>query len=70
MRKNLILGAIAALTASTALAAGPAEQRTRAALARIAAINPSLGAVIAIDPTAIEQAQRVDGSRSAGPPGQ
>ena len=52
MRRTYVLGWIAAVSASAAIAAGPAEQRTRAALARIAAIDPGLGAVIAIDPSA------------------
>jgi amidase len=42
------------------------EARTRAALARIEALNPRLGAVIATDPTALAQARRIDaGNRSA-----
>ncbi|HEY0164575.1 MAG TPA: hypothetical protein VGB39_04295, partial [Sphingomicrobium sp.] len=46
MRSAIFIGlaAFAATAAATAAtASGPAEQRTRAALARIAAINPSLG---------------------------
>ncbi|MDP8995225.1 MAG: amidase [Pseudomonadota bacterium] len=44
-----------------------AEARTRAALARIAQLNPRLRAVIAVDPTALDQARRLDAS--AGPRG-
>jgi amidase len=40
--------------------AGSAEERTRAALDRIAELNPRLNAVIAIDPTAIDQARTLD----------
>jgi len=43
-----------------------AEARTRHALARIAALNPRLGAVIATDPTALDQARRIDAAGGAG----
>ena len=46
---------------------GPAEQATAAALARIATLNPAIHAVIATDPTAMEQARRVDASGRTGP---
>ena len=46
---------------------GPAEQATAAALARIATLNPALHAVIATDPTAMDQARRVDSSGLTGP---
>lgn len=49
------------------LAAGPAEAATRAALARIAELNPRLRAVIATDPTAIDQARGVDERPATGP---
>ena len=48
-------------------AEGPAEQATRAALARVQRIDPSIHAVIALDPTAIDQARRIDASRLRGP---
>jgi amidase len=48
-------------------AGGPAEQATAATLERIAALNPALHAVIATDPTAMEQARRVDSTGLAGP---
>jgi len=51
----------------TALAAGPAEQATLAAIARVQRIDPFVNAVIALDPTAIAQAQRVDASGLRGP---
>jgi amidase len=46
---------------------GPAEQATAAALSRIATLNPATHAVIATDPTAMEQARRVDASGMTGP---
>src|SRR5689334_11608517 len=61
MRK-LILAVTVALTASSALAQQPrpAESNVRAALERIARIDPELHSVIAVDPTAIDQAKRID----------
>jgi amidase len=47
--------------------ARPAEANTRAALDRIARIDPQLHSVIAVDPTAIEQARRVDMGVLRGP---
>jgi amidase len=40
---------------------------TRAAIARIERIDPQLGSVIAIDPTAVDQARRVEAQRLSGP---
>ena len=45
----------------------PAEANTRAALDRIARIDPQLNSVIAVDPTAIDQARRVDAGTLRGP---
>jgi len=45
----------------------PAEANVRGALERIARIDPSLHSVIAVDPTAIDQAKRVDASNLRGP---
>jgi amidase len=45
----------------------PAQAETAAALERIAALNPRLRAVIATDPTAMEQAARVDSLNLSGP---
>ena len=62
------------LTAGALLLAGPAnaqaaaeaamsaETETRSALERIEALNPRLNAVIAIDPTALDQARALDRS--------
>ncbi|MEO5641222.1 MAG: amidase [Sphingomicrobium sp.] len=64
-----LLVAVLATAAITgpALAAGPAEQATRAAIARVQRIDPSINAVLALDPTAIAQAQRIDASGLRGP---
>ena len=45
----------------------PAESNVRAALERIARLDPQLHSVIAVDPTAIDQARRVDTSGLRGP---
>jgi amidase len=44
----------------------PASDATRAAIARIQRIDPPLGSVIALDPTALEQARRIDASHAWG----
>ncbi len=59
----LILGAASAGSAQMR----PAEANTRASLDRIARIDPQLHSVIAVDPTAIDQARRVDSSSLRGP---
>jgi amidase len=46
---------------------GPAERETLAAIERIRRIDPQLQSVIAIDPTAIEQARRIDAGGAHGP---
>ena len=66
MRHPIIIAGL--LVAGSAAAAAPAaETNVRAALQRIARIDPQLHSVIAVDPTAIEQAQRVDASGLRGP---
>ncbi|HST36883.1 MAG TPA: amidase [Allosphingosinicella sp.] len=45
-----------------------AEQRTKAALATIEELNPRLNAVIAVDPTALDQARALDRQRRAHGP--
>ena len=47
-------------------AAGPSEAATLAAIERVRRIDPAVGSVIALDPTAIAQARRVDGSGVRG----
>jgi len=46
---------------------GPAQLATTAAIARVMKIDEQLNSVIALDPTAIEQAQRIDRGERAGP---
>jgi len=68
MRKLLITTALALGAASAATAqVRPAEANVRGALERIARLDPSLHSVIAVDPTAIDQAQRVDSGNLRGP---
>jgi amidase len=70
MRHLLVTSALALAAVSSAAAQpqpGPAEVNVRTALERIAHIDPQLHSVIAIDPTAIEQARRVDASDLRGP---
>jgi amidase len=65
----LFLGT-ALLTAGTSASAQqprPAEANVRTALDRIARIDPALHSVIAVDPTAIDQARRVDAGNLRGP---
>jgi amidase len=66
MRLKIFL--LAAALASPAGAAAPsAVSQTNAALARIRALNPRINAVIAIDPTALDQARALDRSKARGP---
>jgi amidase len=68
MRKCLVTAALIVAGASTAAAQPrPAEANVRAALDRIARIDPQLHAVIAVDPTAIDQARRIDANNVRGP---
>ena len=70
----LLLGACAAPQSDVAppplappLAIGPAEAATAQSISRIERLNPVLNAVIAVDPTAMEQARKVDESGQRGP---
>jgi amidase len=67
--RHLIIASLALGTASGAFAQSPlpAETNVRIALDRIARVDPQLHSVIAIDPTAIDQARRVDASNLRGP---
>jgi len=76
MRRTAPLFAIA-LLATAAAAAGRAPEfsssesasaNTRAALKRIKALNPRVNAVIAVDPTAMDQARSLDRNRRARGP--
>lgn len=42
-----------------------AESATRAAISRVEAVDPQIHAVIALDPTALDQARNIDASRNA-----
>src|SRR5690349_22456093 len=66
MRGLIVISAMA-LGASSAVAAPGAETNVRAALDRIARIDPELHSVIAIDPSAPDQARRVDAGTLRGP---
>ncbi|MEO6581946.1 MAG: amidase [Sphingomicrobium sp.] len=60
--------ALAPRVAADVVAGGPAEAATLAAIHRIERLDPSLGAVIALDPAALDQARRLDWmSRTPGP---
>src|SRR5438105_8619850 len=68
MGKLLVTTALIIAGASAAAAQPlPAEANVRVALDRIARIDPQLHSVIAVDPTAIDQAKRVDASNLRGP---
>ncbi|WP_294007338.1 amidase [Sphingomonas sp.] len=58
---------IAFAPSGASAAKGPAEQRTTAAIERIRRLDPMVHALLAIDPTAIEQARRVDRAKLSGP---
>jgi len=62
-----LLAGVAAISASHAQTAS-AEAQARAALRRIAQLNPRLNAVIAVDPTALDQARSLDRIRRARGP--
>jgi len=59
--------ALALAAAASAQEMGPAEINVRTALDRIAAVDPRLHSVIAIDPTAIDQARSIDAGTLRGP---
>ncbi|MGQ0660327.1 amidase [Sphingosinicella sp.] len=74
MIRPLLIGTVLALASTAAAAQGEprmtqsAEARTRAALRQIERLNPRLNAVIAVDPTALDQARVLDRiHRARGP---
>ena len=68
MRNLIVTTALAIVAMSSANAQpGPAETNVRAALERIARVDPQLHSVIAVDPTAIDQARRIDSGNLRGP---
>jgi amidase len=65
---SALLAVTAVTTSSAADSATTAEAATRAAIARVQAIDPRIHAVIALDPTALDQARAIDrGRRARGP---
>jgi amidase len=64
-----MLGAAALIVgvAASAQPAGPSETNVRSALDRIQNIDPKLHSVLAVDPTAVDQARRVDAGNLRGP---
>jgi amidase len=65
-----VTAAFAALAAASATAAqsiGPAETNVQTALARIAQVDSLLHSVIAVDPTAVDQARAIDSGSLRGP---
>ncbi len=73
--RTLLVGLVGTLLAGSSLAQpapnppqGPAETNVRAAIARVEKLNPIVNAVLAIDPTAIDQARRLDLLRRARGP--
>lgn len=62
MRKSLFAAALA--IASPAFGQQTAEMATAQALQRVQLVDPRLGSVIALDPTAMDQARRIDASRA------
>ena len=66
-RVALGLSAVA-LALAVPVSAQQAEANTRAALARIAALDPQINAVIAVDPSALDQARALDRQRKARAP--
>jgi amidase len=69
MIKLFAAGCVLAGCASSAIGqpAGPAQQAVAAAIARVQQIDPQIGSVLALDPTAMDQARRVDASGLRGP---
>src|SRR3954447_26332794 len=68
---KLSIAALALAASAPAVAqiasGGPAEQSTAGAIARVQRLDPHLGSVIALDPTAMAQARRVDAEGLRGP---
>src|SRR6476660_6910107 len=67
MRWTFLTSSLAIAGSAASAQPRPAEANVRAALERIARIDPQLHSVIAVDPTAIDQARRVDASGLRGP---
>jgi amidase len=67
MRKWIVASTAMLAAAAPAMPTGPAETNVRTALERIAAVDPQLHSVLAVDPTAIDQARSVDAGSLRGP---
>ena len=67
MRKWIVASTAMLAAAAPAQPTGPAETNVRTALERIAAVDPQLHSVLAVDPTAIDQARSVDAGSLRGP---
>src|SRR3954447_15969804 len=68
MRNLIVTTALAIVAMSSANAQpGPAETNVRAALERIARVDPQLHSVIAVDPTAMGGARRIVSGNLRGP---
>jgi amidase len=63
----LIVAAVAAVPQASLAQQRGAEAATAQAIARVQRIDPQLGSVIALDPTAMEQARRIDATGARGP---
>jgi amidase len=67
MRRLLIGVAVIGLAQPGVAQPGPAQVATAQAIERVQRIDPQLGAVLALDPTAMDQARRADASGFKGP---
>ncbi len=67
MRKLMLMTTVALIASPAVAQMRPAEANVRGAMQRIARIDPGLHSVIAVDPTAIDQARRVDAGNLRGP---
>lgn len=65
--RRLLFAAEMALGSQPAIAQQSAQAATAQAVARTRRIDPQVGSVIALDPTAIEQARQIDASGKKGP---
>ncbi|WP_308514963.1 amidase [Sphingomonas flavescens] len=67
MRKLMLMTTVALIASPAVAQMRPAEANVRGAMQRIARIDPGLHSVIAVDPTAIDQARRIDAGNLRGP---
>src|ERR1043166_2045496 len=67
MRRLLIGVAVIGLAQPSVAQPGPAQVATAQAIERVQRIDPQLGAVLALDPTAMAQARRANASGFNGP---